>query len=408
MILIADMFAAKPELSQRCISGLLTTGPNDENVNNKPSSDMPNRIKPVVSDSQIGIYTADSNTLKDGLCSQAHIGTQPYRPGADSPITVRSFLQITLSNNNYKSLEHLQTRAENYLRYRKAEENILRSTVECFSFFFFFFFLFFFFFCHFFFFFCIILIFFFFFFCFLFFFFFLFSFVLLFFSLFFGFFFFFFFFFALSVFFFLLCGSEGPFTKEQALSGFELAQTGQVLVGRLKIQERVKFRADNRIDAQRNGTHSTRTPTGMDLSQDIGTIMRDKAGLPVMSGTSGSSSDATLATRYAAEHFGKTWAAPGLSQAEGCKAISDLSHHYFRAEGSSPPQSMATGINKVRYDAGMEEKYVNTLDIFTHSYPEIYAGVALTIAGAGGNDEQAMYNVTQEAARILHEAETKD
>ncbi|EFH1715110.1 secretion protein EspV, partial [Escherichia coli] len=24
------MFAAKPELSQRCISGLLTTGPNDE------------------------------------------------------------------------------------------------------------------------------------------------------------------------------------------------------------------------------------------------------------------------------------------------------------------------------------------------------------------------------------------
>ena len=97
------MFAAKPELSQRCISGLLTTGPNDENVNNKPSSDMPNRIKPVVSDSQIGIYTADSNTLKDGLCSQAHIGTQPYRPGADSPLTVRSFLQITLSNNNYKS-----------------------------------------------------------------------------------------------------------------------------------------------------------------------------------------------------------------------------------------------------------------------------------------------------------------
>ncbi|PIS75189.1 secretion protein EspV [Escherichia coli] len=402
------MFAAKPELSQRCISGLLTTGPNDENVNNKPSSDMPNRIKPVVSDSQIGIYTTDSNTLKDGLCSQAHIGTQPYRPGADSPLTVRSFLQITLSNNNYKSLEHLQTRAENYLRYRKAEENILRSTVEGLtnpespvfkqtawmghlerglwktethwdgndreqlgkealgseepkpgspfygsrglklsdS--------------------------------------------------------------AHSAFSMMLCGSEGPFTKEQALSGFELAQTGQVLAGRLKIQERVKFRADNRIDAQRNGTHSTRTPTGMDLSQDIGTIMRDKAGLPVMSGTSGSSSDATLATRYAAEHFGKTWAAPGLSQAEGCKAISDLSHHYFRAEGSSPPQSMATGINKVRYDAGMEEKYVNTLDIFTHSYPEIYAGVALTIAGAGGNDEQAMYNVTQEAARILYEAETKD
>ncbi|HAY0338527.1 secretion protein EspV [Escherichia coli] len=402
------MFAAKPESGQRSISGLFSPRANGENASNKPSSGMANRIKPVVSDSQIGRYTTDSNTLKDGLCSQAHIGTQPYRPGADSPLTVRSFLQITLSNNNYKSLEHLQTRAENYLRHRKAEEKILRSTVEGLanpespvfkqtawmghlerglwktetrwdgndreqlgkealgseepkpsspfygsrglklsdS--------------------------------------------------------------ARSAFSMMLCGSAGPFTKEQTLSGFELAQTGQVLAGRLKIQERMTFRANNRVDAQRNGTHSTRTQTGMDLSQDIGTIMRDKAGLPVMSGTSGSSSDATLATRYAAEHFGKTWAAPGLSQAEGCKAISDLSHHYFRAEGSCPPQSMATGINKVRCDAGMEEKHVNTLDIFTHSYPEIYAGVALTIAGAGGNDEQAMYNVTQEAARILHEAETKD
>ena len=50
------MFAAKPQPSQRCISGFLTTGPNDENANNKPSSDMANRIKPVVSDLQIDIY----------------------------------------------------------------------------------------------------------------------------------------------------------------------------------------------------------------------------------------------------------------------------------------------------------------------------------------------------------------
>ncbi|ENT2775962.1 secretion protein EspV, partial [Escherichia coli] len=100
---IVDMFAAKPESSQRSISGLFSPRSNGENASNKPSSGMANRIKPVVSDSQIGRYTTDSNTLKDGLCSQAHIGTQPYRPGADSPLTVRSFLQITLSNNNYKS-----------------------------------------------------------------------------------------------------------------------------------------------------------------------------------------------------------------------------------------------------------------------------------------------------------------
>ncbi len=32
----------------------------------------------------------------------------------------------------------------------------------------------------------------------------------------------------------------------------------------------------------------------------------------------------------------------GLNQAEGYKAISDLSHHYFRAEGSSPPNLFVT------------------------------------------------------------------
>ncbi|EDX28413.1 putative avirulence protein [Escherichia coli DEC12A] len=56
----------------------------------------------------------------------------------------------------------------------------------------------------------------------------------------------------------------------------------------------------------------------------------------------------------------------------------------------------------------MKEKHVNSLDIFTHSYPEIYAGVALTLAGVCSKDKQAMYNITQETARILHETETKD
>jgi hypothetical protein len=57
----------------------------------------------------------------------------------------------------------------------------------------------------------------------------------------------------------MLHGASGPFTKDQARAGFELAQTGQVLAGRLKIDERVKLREENRVDAQRNGTHSTRT-----------------------------------------------------------------------------------------------------------------------------------------------------
>ncbi|WP_218829106.1 secretion protein EspV [Burkholderia sp. HI2714] len=338
--------------------------------------------------------------------SQAHIGTQPYQIQADTSPIVEEFLQNTLSNNRYDSPEHLQTRAENYMRYRNAEVNILHATTEGLgkpesavfkqaawmghlerglwytedrfggnnreqlgkealglseplpgspfhgvrglnlsdS--------------------------------------------------------------ARSAFSMMLRGAAGPFTQEQAQAGFELAQTGQVLAGMLGISERMKFREDNRVDAQRNGTHSTRTQGGMDLSRDIGTTMRDKAGLPVMSGTSGSSSDAVIATRFAAERSGTSWAAPGLNDSEGRKAIVDLSHHYFRAEGSSTPPSMASGINKIRDEAGLDKKDVNTLDIFTHSYPEIHAGVALTLAGAPGTDEAAMHEATQEAARLLREAES--
>ncbi|WP_157652126.1 C80 family cysteine peptidase [Burkholderia ubonensis] len=268
--------------------------------------------------------------VRQGGCtassSQAHIGTQPYQIGPDTPPIVREFLQNTLSNNRYDSLEHLQSRAENYLRHRAAEANILHATTEGLgkpesavfkqaawmghlerglwhtehrfggndreqlgkealgvseplpgspfhgvrglnlsdT--------------------------------------------------------------ARSAFSMMLRGGAGPFTQEQARAGFELAQTGQVLAGRLEISERMKFRQDNRVDAQRNGTHSTRTQGGMDLSQDMGTTMCDKAGLPVMSGTSGSSSDAAIATRFAAGRSSTSWHAPDLSEAEGRKAIADLSH----------------------------------------------------------------------------------
>ncbi|MGC3027974.1 hypothetical protein ACPUER_22970, partial [Burkholderia sp. DN3021] len=57
-------------------------------------------------------------------------------------------------------------------------------------------------------------------------------------------------------------------------------------------------------------------------------------------------------------------------------------------------------------EAGLDKKDVNTLDIFTHSYPEIHAGVALTLAGAPGTDEAAMHEATQEAAHLLREAES--
>lgn len=399
------MLASRLSNNQAAIHGINTISADDQNTNNKQSV-LLNTIQRVRNDTKELLNDAamtGNSQCEQALPSQAHIGMLPYQIGSDSPLVVRQFLQNTLSNNRYETLEHLQNRAENYFRYRSVEGNILRATTEGLaksasavfkqtawighlerglwhteerwggndrvqlsnealgsaeplpgspfhgvrglklsdS--------------------------------------------------------------ARSAFSMMLSGAAGPFTQEQARAGFELAQTGQVLAGRLKISERMAFRESNRVDAQRNDTHSTRTQGGMDLSQDIGTNMRDKAGLPVMSGTSGSSSDAVIAMLFAAERFSTSWAAPELNEAEGCKAITDLSHHYFRAEGASPPRSMASGINKIRDEAGLGKKDVNPLDIFTHSYPEIHAGVALTLAGAAGTDEKAMHEATQEALGLLRE-----
>lgn len=284
------MFASMTCNNREAVHGVNTCSDNVRNTNNKQSA-LVNKLQ-LVSNTQNFRNDAgvtEYNKFEHALHSQAHIGTQPYQSGPNSPLIVREFLQSTLSNNRYESHEHLQTRAENYLRYRSAEGNILRATTEGLanpesavfkqtawmghlerglwhaeerwggnnreqlgkealgtseplsgspfhgvrglklseS--------------------------------------------------------------VRSAFSMMLSGAAGPFTQEQARAGFELAQTGQVLAGRLQIGERMKFRADNRVDAMRNGTHSTRTQTGMDLSLDMGSIMRDKAGLPVMSGTSGSS-----------------------------------------------------------------------------------------------------------------------
>lgn len=350
---------------------------------------------------------ASALTKPSSLPSQAHIGRQAYEVDADTPPVVGDFLSITIQNNNYPSREVLEARAANHMKHRDAQRYILNSTLK-----------------------------------------------------------------GLNdpdsnvfkqtawmghlerglwkdetrfaghdrmqlaaealgeppqpgspfdgerglrlserasgPFSMMLSGTAGPFTQEQARAGFELAQSGQVLAGRLKIAERIEFRKKNRVDANRSGTAWT-SPGGIDLSRDVGTRVRDELGLPVMGGTSGSSSDATLATRFAAERAQQSWAAPGLSESEGCKAIADLSYHYFHAEESNPPHSMARILNAVHADAGRETKAnVDALDVFSHSYVEIHAAVRLTLDGAPASDEPSLRQASEESARLLRDAQADD
>jgi len=201
----------------------------------------------------------------------------------------------------------------------------------------------------------------------------------------------------------MLRGEQGPFTLEQAQYGFEYAQTGEVLAGKLKLEDRVQFRAENRVYAKRSGTHYTKTESGLDLSADTGTKVRDSMGLPVMSGTSGSSSDAVIAIKFAAQRANVSWAAPGVDEAKVAETIARLSLHYFRGKSAGTSISGMEGMNSLRSQMGISPKFVDEKYVFSHSYPEIYAGVKLTLDGAKHDDVDAFEKSSQEAADHLNQ-----
>ncbi|MCC8556297.1 hypothetical protein [Xanthomonas hortorum] len=210
---------------------------------------------------------------------------------------------------------------------------------------------------------------------------------------------------AASAFSMILKGQSGPFTSQQVKTGFELSQEGQLLAGRLNIQPRKSYRKKNRHDANRSGTHSTKTLSGMDLSMDLGTSIRDAAQVPVMSGTSGSSSDVVIAARYAAMELGVQWSAPELTTDQAKDALIDLSLDFFRQQG--PTVVMAMQMNAIREKQGLPTKDVEKSQVFTHSYAEIHSGILLTVDGIDPTkiDEvrSALYGYTIDAKKRLSE-----
>jgi hypothetical protein len=201
----------------------------------------------------------------------------------------------------------------------------------------------------------------------------------------------------------MLAVKQGPFTEQQALAGFELAGLGGVLGYRLGIQERMHFAGEHGVYPERKDTHPTRTPDGLDLSDDLGTQLRDEYHLPVMTGTSGTASDATQSAKFASTYAGVSWAAPGLSLEQARQAISDLGLHHFRGEGSAVASHIAGGMNRLRAAVDLRPMHLDALHVFTHSYPEVDAAVRLTLRGQPGFDEQAMREVTQASAQRLEE-----
>ncbi|WP_159665826.1 hypothetical protein [Andreprevotia sp. IGB-42] len=207
-------------------------------------------------------------------------------------------------------------------------------------------------------------------------------------------------------------GQHGPLTLEQSRQGAEMASVSQILQSKFikaemgpadlasQLQARKALRSE-RVEATREldehgkPSHQTRSEHGMNLANDVGTRMRDRVGLPVMSGTSGTSSEVVSSHRFAAQRQGVSMHAPGFGDDSGhtpehnpgqtFEATTNLMFHQMRS--GAVPQEVGRQINAQRARLGLPVKDVPDAHVQTHSYPEVRAGVALTLAKVNPADE---------------------
>lgn len=199
-------------------------------------------------------------------------------------------------------------------------------------------------------------------------------------------------------------GEAGPFTREQSALGAELALTGHLLRKKLtpetekSLGEKV-LEADRGIDEMGKKSHQTTSPGGMNLSPDFGTYLRDRLRLPVMSGTSGTTSRMVLSHLQESAKQGVSPMADGLNRKRGKMAVIDLAFHYMRK--GALPQAVAEGINSNRENLGLPKKTVIEDRVQTHSYPEVAAAVDMAVGGKVKTDRHSLKRSTLLAQKRL-------
>ena len=200
-------------------------------------------------------------------------------------------------------------------------------------------------------------------------------------------------------------GEAGPLTLEQSRYGAAIAVACQALAKkRLAMPDRAAL-ADLRMKARRsNDTAVSKKISGVNLSRDPGTVLRDSLGLPVMTGSSCTAWDIILSHQHAVEKSGAQFYAPQLDDAhwdmtQKKHLMTDLALTYMRK--GALPQYVAGLLNDVRIQYGMQAKEVRQDLVQTHSYPEVSASVELALAGRMGYDEDALLLSSRQALQRL-------
>lgn len=192
---------------------------------------------------------------------------------------------------------------------------------------------------------------------------------------------------------------QGPLTLEQSQLA---AEVGIASLHLLPPSEKGALKGA-RIGAERlpdpdnpkKDTHQTTSKYGMELD-DMGTKVRDGMGLPIMSGTSGSSSD--MANAYK-----RVVSDESLSTPETVETMSNLSFQFMRSSEMPDMLNKAIADNLTRQhpDKELVPQDVPTSRVQTHTFPEVYSAVDMTLNGSSGDDVQAHVESNKTAKAIL-------
>ena len=184
----------------------------------------------------------------------------------------------------------------------------------------------------------------------------------------------------------MVAGKQGPFTMAQSQMGVEASAAGHQILRGQRNEETGTYN-NSRVGAQGRQGHPAQDPMGVDLSGDSGSVVRDAVGLPVMMGTSGSSSDVVRSHKAAVRNVSDTLSdsttitAPGLSQSEGDTAMVKLAHHWMRL--GSPAQGLSKQID-AQLNKG-DQTRISKGHLFmtqTHTLNEIDTAVRHTLSGS--------------------------
>lgn len=188
----------------------------------------------------------------------------------------------------------------------------------------------------------------------------------------------------------LIHGKRGPFTKEQSALGIEAT-----IVGHHVLKKTPKYGEGNpRMQARRpddpiskKPSHPTTSRYGMDLSIDPGSQLRESLGLPIMTGTSGSASDVIRSSRFTMDEMDRkdklSEMVPKrefMSLTEHRTVMHDLTFNWMRR--GVPAENVRKQITQNQTNNGFRK--ISTpppTATQTHTYPEIVAGVDLTLDG---------------------------